>query len=153
MLDLGCGKGAFPARLKESFPNARVVGIDIAPTAIKKAKEKYNHLAIEFKVFDVREYQNMADKLGEDFECVVMSDLMWYVLPEFENIARHLCKIVCRGGALLINQTFYESSRQKYGREIVSSVEDMLKLIPYKVMGIIEVDRFSNHHVTVLFKI
>jgi len=152
VLDLGCGKGAFTARLKVSFPSARIIGVDIAPTAIRKAKKKYHHLGIEFKAFDVREYPSMADKIGRDFELVVMSDLMWYVLPEFENIVGHLGKIVRKGGWLLIDQTFYEPDKQKYGCEIVSCVEDMLKLIPYKVVEIFEINRFSNHHAIILFE-
>jgi len=153
VLDLGCGKGAFTARLKGNFPNAKVIGVDVAPTAIRKARRKYGHLGIEFRVLDVRECQRMAEEAGSDFELTVMFDLMWYVLPEFENIVRHLGKIVRKGGWLLVNQTFYNPDKQKYGRAVISSVEDMLKLIPYKVVEIIEINRFSNHHAIVLFQV
>ncbi len=153
VLDLGCGKGAFTARLKESFPSARVIGVDIATTAIRKAKKKYGHLEVEFEVFDIREYWDVANKVGKDFQLVVMSDLMWYVLPEFGNIVEYLNRIIPRGGWLLINQTFYEPDEQKYGREIVSSVEGMLKLVPYKLVEMIEINRLSNPHAIILFQI
>lgn len=153
VLDIGCGKGAFTARLKESFPGASVTGVDIAPTAIKKARQKYSHLGIGFITFDIREYQNIAETVGKDFELVVMFDLMWYVLPEFENIVKYLDRIISKGGWLLISQSFYQPDEQKYGRKIVSSPEDMLKLIPYRIVEMIEVNRLSNHHAIILFQI
>ena len=153
VLDMGCGKGAFTARLKENFPGASVTGVDIAPTAIKKARQKYGHLGIKFVTFDVREYQKIVDKVGKDFGLVVMSDLMWYVLPEFENIVKYLDRIIVKGGHLLISQSFCQPDEQNYGREIVSSPEDMLKLIPYQAVEMIEANRFSNHHAIILFQI
>lgn len=153
VLDIGCGKGAFTVRLKESFPAASVTGVDIAPTAIKKARQKYGHLGIDFTTFDIKEYQSLTDKVGRDFGLVVMFDLMWYVLPEFENIVKYLGRIISKGGWLLISQSFYQPDEQKYGGDIVSSPEDMLKLIPYRAVEIIEVNRFSNHHAIILFKI
>ena len=65
----------------------------------------------------------MADKIGNDFELIVMSDLMWYVLPKFRNIVRHLKEIMSGDGWLLVNHTFFPRDKQKYGSEIVSSVE------------------------------
>jgi len=152
-LDLGCGKGAFTVRLKEIFPNACILGVDIAPTAIKKASEKYNHLGIEFKVFDAGKYWDMADKVGKDFQLVVMSDIMWYILSEFESVVKYLDRIVSVGGYLLINQTFYPLDEQKYGRETASSVEDMLKLIPYELVETIEVKRSDSQHAIMLFQV
>lgn len=34
VLDMGCGKGAFTARLKQQMPNVHILGVDVAPTAI-----------------------------------------------------------------------------------------------------------------------
>ena len=138
VLDIGCGKGAFTARLKESFPGVSVTGVDIA---------------LEIIYLVIKEYQSLTDKVGRDFGLVVMFDLMWYVLPEFENIVKYLGRIISKGGWLLISQSFYQPDEQKYGGDIVSSPEDMLKLIPYRAVEIIEVNRFSNHHAIILFQI
>ena len=153
VLDVGCGKGAFTARLKENFPAYRITGVDIAPTAIKKARQEYGHLGIEFITLDVREYQNMADRAGKDFGLVVMSDIMWYVLPEFEKMVRYLDRIIAKGGWLLISQSFCQPEEQKYGSDIVSSPQEMMRLIPYRVVEMIEANRFSNHHAVILYQV
>jgi len=114
VLDIGCGKGAFTARLKKQMQSAHILAIDIAPTAIKKAREKYGDLGIDFKVCDIlNEYQSIAKK----FDLIVMSQLMWYVLPKFEKIVNYLKEQnLKRDGYLLVSQTFYKPNEQKYGR-------------------------------------
>ena len=150
VLDIGCGKGAFTARLKQQMPNAHILGVDIAPTAIKKAKQKYGNLNIEFQVMDIqKEYKNIAEK----FDLVVMSGLMWYILPNFRAIVNHLGEEILKDdGYLLTTQPFYKPEEQKYGKEIVSTIEDMFKLVNLEVVEMIEINRLINHNAIVLFK-
>jgi len=150
VLDIGCGKGAFTARLKQQMPKAHILGVDIAPAAIKKAEQKYGNLGIEFKAIDIqKEYKNITEK----FDLIVMSHLMWYILPNFRAIVNHLGKEVLKDdGHLLVNQAFYKSEEQKYGKEIISTVEEMLSLIRLEVIEMIEINRLSNHGAIVLFK-
>jgi len=82
-----------------------------------------------------------------------MSQLMWYVLPKFEKIVTHLKEQNLKsGGYLLVNQTFYKPHEQKYGKEFVSSVEDMLRVIKMNIVEMIELNRPSNHNAVILFK-
>lgn len=149
ILDMGCGKGAFTARLKKRLPKAKILAVDIAPTAIRKAKEKYGKLGIDFRVMDIqREYK----KFSERFNLIIMLDIMWYILPNFEKIVNYLKKNLGKGGYLLISQTFYQPGEQKYGNEIVSSLEDMISLIKYRVVEMIEINRLKNHSAIALFK-
>lgn len=150
VLDIGCGKGAFTARLKQQLPNAHVLAVDIAPTAIKKAKQKYENLGIEFQVMDIqKEYKNIT----KPFDLIVMSGLMWYILPDFRAIVNYLGeKVLKDDGYLLTSQPFYKPEEQKYGKEIVSTVEDMLSLIKLEVLEIVETNRLTNHNAIVLFK-
>ena len=150
VLDFGCGKGAFTVRLKQQMPNAHILGVDIAPTAIKKAKQKYGYLGIEFETIDIqKEYKNIAEK----FDLIVMSQLMWYILPNFRAIVNHLGNEVLKDdGHLLVNQAFYKPEEQKYGKEIVSTVEEMLKLVNLEVVEMIEISRLSDYGAIVLFK-
>lgn len=149
ILDIGCGKGAFTARLKKRLPKAKILAVDIAPTAIRKAKEKYGKLGIDFQVMDIqREYK----KFSERFNLIIMLDIMWYILPNFEKIVNYLKKNLGKGGYLLISQTFYQPGEQKYGNEIVSSLEDMISLIKYRVVEMIEINRLKNHSAIALFK-
>jgi len=150
VLDIGCGKGAFTARLKKQIPSAHILAIDIAPTAIKKAKEKYGDLGIDFKVCDI---QNEYQSITQEFDLIVMSQLMWYVLPKFEKIVTHLKEHNLKsGGYLLVNQTFYAPHEQKYGKEFVSSVEDMLRLMKMDIVEMTELNRLGNHNAVILFK-
>lgn len=150
ILDLGCGKGAFTSRLKRKLPLTHVLAVDIAPTATRKAREKYGHLGIDFKVMDI---QKSLRSIRKKFDLIVMSQLMWYILPNFKKVVNHLAgKNLKRGGYLLVNQTFYRPEEQKYGKEFVSSIQDMLRLIRMNVVEIIELNRLSNHNAIILFK-
>lgn len=96
-----------------------------------------------------KEYKNIAEK----FDLVVMSQLMWYILPNFRAIVNHLSEEILKDdGYLLVNQAFYKPEEQKYGKEIVSTVEEMLSLIRLEVIEMIEINRLSNHGAIVLFQ-
>jgi len=126
------------------------LAVDIAPTAIIKAKGKYGHLGIDFEVMDIQKsYRSIRKK----FDLIVMSQLMWYILPHFEKVVNYLAgKNLKRGGYLLVSQTFYKPHEQKYGKEFVSSVEDMLKLIEMNIVEMMGINRLGNHNAVILFK-
>lgn len=150
ILDLGCGKGTFTSRLKRKLPLTHVLAVDIAPTATRKAREKYGHLGIDFKVMDI---QKSLRSIRKKFDLIVMSQLMWYILPNFKKVVNYLAgKNLKRGGYLLVNQTFYRPEEQKYGKEFVSSIQGMLRLIRMNVVEMIELNRLSNHNAIILFK-
>lgn len=150
VLDIGCGRGAFTARLKQQMPKAHILGVDIAPTAIKKAEQKYGAFGIEFQVMDIqKDYKNITGK----FDLIVMSQLTWYILPSFGNIVNNLGERALKGdGYFLINQCFYKPEEQKYGKEAVATVEDMLKLVNLELIEMIELNRLVSHDAVVLFK-
>ena len=50
ILDYGCGRGAWVRLLHAVFPQARLVGIEISPTAVERARR--DHPGDEFLVFD-----------------------------------------------------------------------------------------------------
>lgn len=153
VLDIGCGKGAFTARLKKSLNNdINVIGIDIAPTAIRKAKEKYSDLGINFIVCDIKKEYKQLPIPSSGIDLIIISDLMWYVLPVFGDICQEIKNYLKDEGHLMVNQTFYPSEEQKYGKEIVSCVEDMLKLIPLCLSEMVEINRLQNLHAICLFK-
>lgn len=153
VLDIGCGKAAFTARLRKTFSeNVRITAIDIAPTAIRKAKEKYGELGIDFRVCDVIKEYDRLDVPSQGFDLIIMSDLMWYILPHFENICNAVIDYLKNDGYLLIKQTFYSPEKQKYGKNIISCVEDMVKLINLELLEMIETNRLVSHHTVVLFK-
>ncbi len=40
LLDIGCGRGAFLAQLRDRFPNTELMGIDLSPLMVKSTREK-----------------------------------------------------------------------------------------------------------------
>lgn len=149
ILDIGCGKGAFTSRMKKQVPKTNILGIDISQTAIKKAENKYGDRALIFRHMDIRKRYN---KISGKFDLITVSDVMWYILPDFKKIINSLRKNLKENGYLLIKQVFYQPGQQKYGNKIVSSFEDMLDLINYKVIEMVELNRFRNHYTITLFK-
>jgi len=71
VLDIGCGKGVFTCLLKKG--NNYVMGVDISPTAIRKAKIKYP--GINFTVGRVEEITISHRK----FSLIVAMELLSYV--------------------------------------------------------------------------
>ncbi|MDP8983089.1 MAG: bifunctional class I SAM-dependent methyltransferase/glycosyltransferase family 2 protein [Acidobacteriota bacterium] len=83
VLELGCGHGDLLAALKPAYG----VGIDLSPTMIGRARQKYPQL--HFEVADAH-----TVSLHETFDYIVCSDLindLWDVQQVFENLPA-LCK-------------------------------------------------------------
>ena len=150
ILDIGSGKGPFTSRLKKAFPKAHILATDISETAIKKAREENKGSDIEFRTLDIRtEYQNLK---GE-FDLVIMSQVIWYILPEFSTIIEHIKKnVLKKNGSLLINLTFYPQGTQTYGNEILSDIKDLCNLVDMEIVEMIEMNHFKNPNAIILFK-
>ena len=149
ILDIGCGKGAFIHRIKKQCPKVKILAVDISPTAIKKARAVYGKDNISFEVMDIQKgYKNIKEK----FDLIVLSNIMWYILYDFEKIVNYLKNNLKNNGYLLIRQAFYKPGQQKYGNSIVCTPEDMVKLLKYQLVEIIELNRRSNYEAIVLLK-
>lgn len=79
ILDLGCGKGIFTHALK-TRTNA-VVGVDIAPGAIAKARRWFPDLA--WRCLDL----HTALQTGEEWDLVVFREVLSY-LPDWQVVVR-----------------------------------------------------------------
>jgi SAM-dependent methyltransferase len=150
VLDLGCGKGAFTGRLKQALPGAAILALEISETAIAAAKRSVRFPGVEFRVMDLRrEFRGLR---GE-YDLVLMSQLAWYILPELREILGHLTTGVLKhGGYLLVNQAFYRGDEQTYGKEILSTVEELVAMVGLPLLDLIETDRLSNHNAILLFR-
>lgn len=77
ILEVGCGDGQMATRLLVAFPDARYVGIDVAP--------EVGHLydgdpgRASFRSIDSRSYSHAAD---ERFDLVVVVDVLHHVPPD-----------------------------------------------------------------------
>lgn len=125
ILDIGCGKGAFTYRLKKKYPESKIIAIDISSTAIWKAKEKYGKMGIDFIVLDI-----LNDELpNKKFDIIVISELFWYILHKINRFIIKIHSALDKDGIVIINQTFYGPNKQKYGNEIMTTPEDLKKVM------------------------
>ena len=149
ILDIGCGKGAFTSRIKKELGNSEILAVDVSPTAIEKARKQFGSPSIDFQAIDiVKDF----DKITGTFDLIVVSQILWYVLPDFEELVKKLRGRLNRKGKILVIQAFYPPEKQKYGKEIASSVEDMVRLVGMKIVEMAETGRFSGHCAIVLFE-
>ena len=80
-VDIGCGKGALTSRLVRYA--SRVVGLDVSPTAIRTASERYP--SITFRVADIGIPQTLASELeslsvsGTSRSLIVLSQVLSYL--------------------------------------------------------------------------
>lgn len=91
VLEIGCGTGFLLNALRPS----RGVGIDLSPTMIRSAREKYPHL--QFEVMDAEHLT-----LSGTFDFVVISDTLGY-LEDIQAAFGELKKVVHPGTRLLIS--------------------------------------------------
>jgi SAM-dependent methyltransferase len=150
VLDIGCGKGAFTARIKKALPACSVTGADISPTAIRYAKKTYGSLGIEFIPLDI---QDNYLTLKSRYDLVIISQLVRYILPKIREIMDYLIdQVLVQDGYLLISQAFYKPEEQTYGKEIISTVEDLIGFIKVPPIELIESNRLTNHDAILLFQ-
>ncbi len=97
-LDLGCGKGAFTARLASLA--RRVTGVELSEIAVAKARAA--HPEIRFLQGDARRLADLALP-GRSFDLVVCSDLIAYFTPrEAEAFLREVSRLLAPGGRFFL---------------------------------------------------
>ena len=143
ILDVGCGTGRFTSAIKRRA-DAHVVGIDISPTALRKAQSQSSD--IDYCVVKVPSLP-----FGDaTFDLVVAAQVLWYVLPDMESFFAEVHRVLTPEGRFLLIQHFYQRGEQHYGKEILGGLPDLLELLPFHVEALIEVDRFNDHQSVVL---
>lgn len=106
-LDLGCGLGLLSQRL---VPYAeRVLGLDIAPTAIEHARERARGL--ETVAFDHGDVLNLPASLNGQFDLVVVADLLYYLSPlddaVLRSVVNRIAELLSPGGVCLLANHFF----------------------------------------------
>ena len=150
ILDIGCGKGAFTSRLKKDFPKSEITAIDVSSTAIKKAIKQYGKKGINFKVVDI---QKNIKKVKGKYDLIVMSEIMWYILPNLKKILYYLSKNILKNkGCVLINQAFYKPGIQKYGNEFIEKPEDLINLVKLKLIKRVDMHNLNDFDSIMLFE-
>lgn len=143
VLDLGCGKGRFSGRLQKAT-QAHVVGVDIAPTAIRAAQARFP--SINFMVSSAASL-SVPDST---FDLVVSAHLLWSIIPDLSKVFSEVSRVLKPGGHYLIMQTYYLPGRQQYASEVMTSPDDLLRLLPFQPLHTVELNRAREPRFIVL---
>lgn len=136
VLDIGCGKGAFTARIKKTLPSCSVTGVDISPTAIRYAKKTYGPQGIKFDTPDIQERYSTLDCRND---LIIISQIAWYILQKIREILDYLVEqALAPDGYLLIGQAFYKPEEQTYGKEIFSTIKDLVGFIKIPRLNLLD---------------
>ena len=94
ILDIGCGTGVLESYLLPYSP-LQIVGVDISPGMIEKARSKYATPIVDFRCQDVRDIR------GKSFDYIIA----YSVFPHFqepEKLISHLAGLLPVGGKLVV---------------------------------------------------
>jgi len=101
ILDLGCGTGSTTLILKQAFPNAEVIGLDLSPYMLVAAEDKAQkaNLPIQW-IHGNAEYVPFPDKSVD----LVTASLLFHETPPeaTQAILREAFRLLRTGGELLI---------------------------------------------------
>lgn len=101
ILDLGCGTGSTTVLLKQTFPQAEVIGLDLSPYMLVMAQRKAQQLDL-----DIQFRHGMAEKTGfpdASFDLVSASLLFHETPPEVAiAILQEAFRLLRPGGEIII---------------------------------------------------
>lgn len=95
ILDIGCGDGWVGKKLKDKY-KADVHGVDIAPKALKNAKNK----GLKTKKFDLA--KSKWPYKDDYFDLIIAGDIIEHVY-DTENFVKECRRILRKGGELIIS--------------------------------------------------
>jgi len=101
IIDLGCGTGSTTIMLKQAFPDAEVVGLDLSPQMLVMAKHKAQQAELDIQwLHGLAEATNLAD--GE-FDLVTASLLFHETPPDIaQAILKEGYRLLSPGGKIAI---------------------------------------------------
>jgi SAM-dependent methyltransferase len=124
--EVGCGLGFFANRLAQELRGegnaVQVTGIDISPTAVAKARMLFPHL--HFVTGDLTTERPLP---GEQFDLVVIKELLWYVCHKLSDFVRHIKDMVRADGFLYISQSFPETDHWVF-QDVIDSPERLKEI-------------------------
>ena len=132
-LELGCGAGSFTHHLAPLCD--RLVAIDVAPSAISRARESLGHLThVELNVGDIMDLDAQA---AGPWDLVVLAETAYYLgwlYPLFDVgwLAHALHEATAPGGRLLLVNT-YGPDNGLMSRWLVDTYRDLFANAGYRV--------------------
>lgn len=101
ILDLGCGTGSTTLLLKQAFPQAEVIGLDLSPYMLVRAQDKANKAGL-----DIKWVHGNAEQTGfkEDSFDLVTASLLFHETPPAASqaILAECFRLLKSGGEVII---------------------------------------------------
>lgn len=107
VLEVGCGFGRISDQIRAA--GIEVLGVDVAPTAIAKARALYPET--KFEVGDLLDFDRYR---AFKADVIVLSQITWYVLDKLDAFLEFM-RTECPRTRLLHVLTIYAPGVQKYG--------------------------------------
>jgi ubiquinone/menaquinone biosynthesis C-methylase UbiE len=111
ILDLGCGTGSTTLMLKQAFPQAEVIGLDLSPYMLVRAEDKTKTAGL-----DINWRHGNAEKTGFSDACfdLVTVSLLFHETPSVvtQAILQESFRLLVAGGQVLILDGNQKTLRQ-----------------------------------------
>lgn len=105
IIDLGCGTGTIALMLADLFPNARIVGVDLAESMLSLAKAKLESRSLGHRVVLMQRDVKETGLPSGHFDLVISNSVLHH-LPDPERLLVEMRRLVTEGGALLLCDLF-----------------------------------------------
>ena len=131
-LEIGCGSGVFTQRLLEVAH--RVLAIDIAPSAVERARAALPDERVEFRVANLMDFGVSADG---PWDLIVMSETIYclgwlYPLFDLGMLVSDLHAATRPGGRFLMANTYGEEKDYLLRRWLIDTYRDVFLNVGYR---------------------
>jgi ubiquinone/menaquinone biosynthesis C-methylase UbiE len=111
IVDLGCGTGSTTLMLKQSFPNAKVIGLDLSPYMLVMAEYKANKAGLNIEWLHGKAEQTGLPDASFD---LVTASLLFHETPPIisQSILRECFRLLVPGGQVIILDGNQKTLRQ-----------------------------------------
>lgn len=111
ILDLGCGTGSTTLMLKQAFPQAEVIGIDLSPYMLAVAANKAQQAGLEIQFLHGNAEQT---EFSDAFFNLVTASMLFHETPSTVSkaILRESYRLLRKGGEVVILDGNQQSLRQ-----------------------------------------
>ena len=106
ILEIACSTGAHTKLIHEAFPEAKIIAIDISPTAIARASTNVNSRSVDFVAADIFSFVKTLEPRSLD--AIFWSEAFDFLhehctIAEFSNLARCLSICLAPNGVLCVS--------------------------------------------------
>jgi len=137
VIDLGSGAGndCFVARA-ETGESGKVVGIDMTPEMVEKAKQNASRLGFSNIEFILADIENIP--VCDGFADVVISNCVLNLLPSKEKIFHEIYRVLKPGGHFCISDVVITG-------ELPEAIKENVELYTGCIAGAIQKDKYLKH--------